>query len=61
MSLQDKIMAVREEFRTAIKNIPNDPSKLEEIRVKYLGRKGEVAKLFGNDGVNSCRRKSRSR
>lgn len=50
MSLQDKIMAVREEFRAAIKNIPNDPFKLEEIRVKYLGRKGEVAKLFGNMG-----------
>ena len=50
MSLKDKIVAVRKEFRTAIKNIPNDPSKLEEIRVKYLGRKGEVAKLFGNLG-----------
>jgi len=50
MSLKDKIMAVREEFRTAIKNISNDPTNLEEIRVKYLGRKGEVAKLFATMG-----------
>ena len=46
MSLNDSIKAVREQFRTAIEDIPNDPSKLEEIRVKFLGRKGEVAKLF---------------
>lgn len=46
MSLKDSIVAVREEFRTAIKNISNDPSELEEIRVKFLGRKGDVAQLF---------------
>ncbi len=46
MSLKDKIGAVRNDFRTAIENISNNPNKLEEVRVKFLGRKGEVAKLF---------------
>jgi phenylalanyl-tRNA synthetase alpha chain len=46
MSLKDSIKAVREQFRTAIENLPKDPSKIEEIRVKFLGRKGEVSKLF---------------
>jgi len=50
MSLKDKIKAVREQFRTAIENTSNDPSKYEEIRVKFLGRKGEVAKLFSTMG-----------
>ncbi len=50
MSLNDSIKAVREQFRTAIEDIPNEPSKLEKIRVRFLGRKGEVAKLFATMG-----------
>ncbi len=46
MSLKDKIGAVRNDFRAAIENISNGPVKLEELRVKFLGRKGKVAKLF---------------
>lgn len=50
MSLQDKIGAVRNEFRTALDNFPSDPLKIEELRVRFLGRKGQVAQLFATIG-----------
>jgi len=46
MSLKDKIGAVRDDFRTALDNFPSDPIKIDELRVRFLGRKGEVAQLF---------------
>ncbi|MEE9572249.1 MAG: phenylalanine--tRNA ligase subunit alpha [Candidatus Neomarinimicrobiota bacterium] len=46
MSLKDKIGAVRNDFRAAIENISNDPIKIDELRIRFLGRKGEVAQLF---------------
>ena len=58
MSLKDTIKAVREQFRTAIENTSNDPSTLEEIRVKFLGRKGEVAKLFSTMGKIAAEEKA---
>lgn len=50
MSLKDKISAVRNDFRAALDKFPTDPIKIDELRVRFLGRKGEVAKLFGTMG-----------
>ena len=50
MSLKDKIEAVRDNFRAALDKFPTDPIKIEELRVRFLGRKGEVAQLFSTMG-----------
>lgn len=50
MSLKDKIGAVRNDFRAALDKFPTDPIKIDELRVRFLGRKGEVAQLFGTMG-----------
>ncbi len=46
MSLKGKIGAVRNDFRAALDKFPTDPIKIDELRVRFLGRKGEVAQLF---------------
>jgi phenylalanyl-tRNA synthetase alpha chain len=46
MSINDKIEAVREKFRTALESFPSDPRAIDQLRVKFLGRKGLVAGLF---------------
>lgn len=50
MSLKDKIGAVRNSFRAALDKFPTDPIKIDELRVRFLGRKGEVAQLFSTMG-----------
>lgn len=50
MSLKDKISAVRNDFRAALDKFPTDPIKIDELRVRFLGRKGKVAQLFGTMG-----------
>ncbi|NHZ86186.1 MAG: phenylalanine--tRNA ligase subunit alpha [Planctomycetia bacterium] len=50
MSLKDKIGAVRDDFRAALDNFPTDPIKIDELRVRFLGRKGKVAQLFSTMG-----------
>ena len=50
MSLKDKIGAVRNDFRAALEIFPTDPIKIDELRIRFLGRKGEVAKLFSTMG-----------
>jgi phenylalanyl-tRNA synthetase alpha chain len=50
MSINDKIEAVREKFMTALESFPSDPIAIEKIRVKFLGRKGLVARLFAEMG-----------
>ncbi|MEE8342002.1 MAG: phenylalanine--tRNA ligase subunit alpha [Candidatus Neomarinimicrobiota bacterium] len=50
MSLKDKIGAVRSDFRTAIDKFPSDPQKIEELRIRFLGRKGKVSQLFNTIG-----------
>ncbi|MCJ7800766.1 MAG: phenylalanine--tRNA ligase subunit alpha [Candidatus Marinimicrobia bacterium] len=50
MSLKDKIGAVRNDFRAALDNFPSDTIKIDELRVRFLGRKGEVAQLFSTMG-----------
>ena len=57
MSLKDKIGAVRSDFRTAIDKFPTDPVKIDELRIRFLGRKGKVAKLFSTmDSIASNER-----
>ncbi len=57
MSLKDKIGAVRSDFRTAIDKFPTDPIKIYELRIRFLGRKGEVAQLFSTmDSIASNER-----
>ncbi len=50
MSLKDKIGAVRNDFRAALDKFPTDPIKIDELRVRFLGRKGIVAQLFSTMG-----------
>jgi phenylalanyl-tRNA synthetase alpha chain len=50
MSLLERIEAVRTSFRTALDSFPTDPREIESIRVKFLGRKGELANLFARLG-----------
>ena len=58
MSLKDKIGAVRDDFRTALDNFPSDPIKIDELRVRFLGRKGEVAHLFSAMGSIAAEERS---
>ncbi len=46
MPLKDTIEAVRKEFRAALDSFPSTPQEIEELRVRFLGRKGKVAQLF---------------
>ena len=48
MYFQNEIESVREEFLTEIEDFPQDPLLIENLKNKYLGRKGLVAKLFSN-------------
>lgn len=51
MLLSDKIAALRTEFQQAIDSADTDrPETIENLRIKYLGRKGEVAALFAQLG-----------
>lgn len=50
MSINNKIEAVREKFRTALESFPSDSIEIEKLRVKFLGRKGLVAGLFAEMG-----------
>ncbi len=47
MPLKDSIEAVRKEFRAALDSFPSDPREIEALRVHFLGRKGQIAQLFG--------------
>jgi len=46
MSLKKRIEVVRTEFRAAIESFPDEPKLIEALRVKFLGRNGQVAQLF---------------
>ncbi|MEE9189871.1 MAG: phenylalanine--tRNA ligase subunit alpha [Candidatus Neomarinimicrobiota bacterium] len=50
MSINNKIEAVREKFRTALDSFPSDSIEIEKLRVKFLGRKGLIAGLFAEMG-----------
>ena len=46
MSITDQIQKVRSEFRTDLANLSSENGAVDQIRIKYLGRKGLVATLF---------------
>tara|TARA_B100001996_G_scaffold118222_1_gene89483 strand:+ start:421 stop:1413 length:993 start_codon:yes stop_codon:yes gene_type:complete len=46
MSMMDKLESVRKEFLADLESFPNNPQLIDELRSKYLGRKGLVASLF---------------
>ncbi len=50
MSLVHKIDAVRNEFRAAIDSFPEKQHEIEELKSRFLGRKGKVANLFSQMG-----------
>ena len=50
MSILEQIDSVRNSFLTDIESFPNNPLKIDAIRSKYIGRKGQVAQLFSQLG-----------
>ena len=50
MSLYKKIKEVRNSFRADLDSFTSDQNDIEPIRIKYLGRKGEIAQLFSELG-----------
>ena len=46
MSIKEKIESVRTQFLAELESFPDTQHDLENIRIKYLGRKGLVAELF---------------
>tara|TARA_Y100001968_G_scaffold330614_1_gene382955 strand:- start:4805 stop:5800 length:996 start_codon:yes stop_codon:yes gene_type:complete len=51
MSVLDQIESVRKAFLTDIENFPKETIKINQLRSRYIGRKGEVAKLFSQLGT----------
>ena len=46
MSITDQIQKVRSEFRSDFEDLSSENRAVDQIRIKYLGRKGLVASLF---------------
>ena len=44
--MMDKLESVRNSFLTDLESFPENPQKIDELRSKYLGRKGLIASLF---------------
>ena len=53
MSILEQIDSVRNSFLTDIESFPTNPLEIDAIRSKYIGRKGQVAKLFSQLGKAS--------
>ena len=51
MSIIDQIQKVRFEFQSDFKSLSSENGTVDEIRIKYLGRKGLVANLFNQMGI----------
>ena len=47
--MQDRLKALAEDARKEI-SAAADPARVEELRVKYLGKKGELSKVLGGMG-----------
>ena len=54
MSITDQIQKVRAEFSSDLKSLSSENGVLDQIRIKYLGRKGLVASLFVQMGTVSA-------
>lgn len=53
--MMEPLESVRKQFLADLESFPNNPQDIEELRSKYLGRKGLVASLFalmGNASVD---------
>ena len=46
MSITDQIQKIRSEFRSDLDTLSSENGAVDQIRIKYLGRKGLVASLF---------------
>ena len=46
MFIAEQIQKIRSEFRSDVENLSSENGDLDQIRIKYLGRKGLVANLF---------------
>ena len=53
MSITDQIEKVRSEFSSDLEKSSAENSDLDQIRIKYLGRKGLVSALFVHMGTVS--------
>ena len=51
MSITDQIQKVRLEFQSDLRSLSSKNGAVDEIRIKYLGRKGLVAHLFNRMGT----------
>ena len=57
MSITDQIQKIRLEFQSDLESLSSEISFADEIRIKYLGRKGIVADLFNQmESVNQDER-----
>jgi len=52
--LRDELRRIEREFNSALVSAGTDPQAVEEIRVRYLGRKGEVTALLKGLGSLSA-------
>ena len=46
MSMMEQLESVRKQFLTDLESFPETPQDIDELRSKYLGRKGQVSALF---------------
>ena len=46
MSITDQIQEVRLEFKSHLESLLSENGAIDQIRIKYLGRKGLIADLF---------------
>ena len=46
MSMMEQLESVRKQFLADLESFPKNPKDIDELRSKYLGRKGQVAALF---------------
>ena len=54
MSVLEQLESVRKDFLADLESFPDNPREIEELRSKYLGRKGDVASLFSLMGKASA-------
>ena len=50
MSMQEQLESVRKSFLTDLESFPDNSTGLQDLKTKYLGRKGQVASLFTHLG-----------
>ena len=51
--MMEQLESVREEFLAELESFPELPQEIDELRSKFLGRKGKVSALFSLMGKAS--------